>query len=75
MTLDCELFAIDNLAEFCFTGYPELKEQNRNFDVNLLRPHLIRCLENDKFESFSKVILSNEMEVSSTSHINRLWVS
>jgi len=56
-TLDCGLFAIANLVEFCINGYPELKSQSRNwnFDVDMLRPHLISCIKNDKFESFPKV--------------------
>ena len=56
-TLNCGVFAIANIVEFCINGYKELENCTRtwNFDENNMRNHLVKCLEDGKFTSFPKI--------------------
>ena len=57
-TLDCGVFAIANAVEFCFTGYPELGQQKRDWDFDnyCMRDHLLDCLNNEEFRQFPKIV-------------------
>ena len=51
-SFDCGLFAIAHLVEFCLTG--SAFSPKYNFEVPLMRNHLLKCIENKKFEPFPK---------------------
>ena len=46
-TVDCGVFGIANIVEFCISGYNELEIQSRlwNFDIANCRKQLVRCLK------------------------------
>lgn len=50
--VDCGVFAIANLTEFCISD--DIKEQPIQYDIEKMRSHLIKCLEDKKFEEFPK---------------------
>lgn len=50
--VDCGVFAIANLTDFCFSE--DIKDQPIPFDIEKMRSHLIKCLEDKKFEKFPK---------------------
>jgi hypothetical protein len=51
--IDCGLYAIANAVEFCFTSFSG--GLHIEFNQQLMRDHLIACLEKGKFSVFSKV--------------------
>ena len=46
-SFNCGLFAIAHLVEFCLTG--SAFSSKYNFEVPLMRNHLLKCIENKKF--------------------------
>lgn len=50
--VDCGVFAIANLTEFCISD--DIKEQPIQYDIEKMRSHLIKFLEDKKFEEFPK---------------------
>ncbi|VDH90725.1 Hypothetical predicted protein [Mytilus galloprovincialis] len=51
-SIDCGLFAIANAVEFCFTSFSG--GIHVEFDTELLREHLVICLEKGEFIPFPK---------------------
>ena len=49
--VDCGLYAIAHLTEFCFQGKPM---PNVIFDTAKMRSHLVLCFENQKLSEFPK---------------------
>lgn len=55
-SIDCGLFAIANAVEFCFTSFSG--GIHVEFDTELLREHLVICLEKGEFIPFPKKKIS-----------------
>ena len=57
-TLDCGIFAIANIVEFCRNGYKELEKQLHSWNYDMLnsRKHLVAC-KSKKLLPFPKVSL------------------
>ena len=64
-TVDCGVFAIANIVEFCISGYNELEIQSRlwNFDMANCRKHLVTCLKSKKFIPFPKISQPNKIKM------------
>ena len=52
-SIDCGLFAIANMVEFCFNKL--IGDSNLQFNINYMRDHLIFCLEKNHFRPFPKM--------------------
>ena len=52
-SVDCGIFALAFLVDFCVHGIEGLFD--KVFDVNGMRNHLIRCIENNSFSEFPKI--------------------
>lgn len=50
--VDCGVYAIANLTEFCFTG--NCDNQPVNYDINNMRSHLVKCINDKKFTPFPR---------------------
>ena len=50
--VDCGLFAIANLVEFCFNGFNG--KEDLEFEIDFMRQHLVQCIENGLFTKFPK---------------------
>ena len=49
-SLNCGVFAIANIVEFCINGYSELEKCSRDWDFDENnRKHLVQCIENNLF--------------------------
>jgi hypothetical protein len=61
-TVDCGVFAVANIVEFCINGFKELDQlsHNWNFNMSLAREHLKSCLQQQQFTPFPKVYLAKE---------------
>ena len=55
--MNCGVFAIANVVEFCINGYTELENCTRDwdFDEGNMRNHLVKCIKDGKFTCFPKV--------------------
>ena len=51
-SIDCGLFAIANMVEFCTNKY--IGNLNLQFNTKYLREHLIFCLEQGHFRPFPR---------------------
>ena len=54
--VDCGVFAIANLVEFCFNGFKG--SEQLEFDIDYMRQHLVNCIANGRFSKFPKKKLS-----------------
>ena len=52
-SVDCGIFALAFLVDFCVHGIEGLFD--KVFDVNGMRNHLIRCIENNSFQNFPRL--------------------
>ena len=53
-SVDCGVFAIAFMTEFCFSGWNG--KNSIHFDTNVMRNHLlIKCMEDKQFSPFSKI--------------------
>ena len=64
-SLDCGVFAIANIVEFCVTGYNELDQNVRDwaFDMNQCRFHLLNCIKLKSFTTFPKLNLKQQVKI------------
>ena len=51
-SIDCGVFAIVFMVEFCFNNF--IGRDNVNFDTYTMRDHLIKCIESQQFSPFPK---------------------
>ena len=51
-SIDCGVFAIAFMVEFCFNNF--IGRDNVNFDTYTMRDHLIKCIESQQFSPFPK---------------------
>ena len=51
-SIDCGVFAIVFMVEFCFNNF--IGRDNVNFDTNTMRDHLIKCIESQQVSPFPK---------------------
>ena len=51
-SIDCGVFAIAFMVEFCFSNF--IGRDNVNFDTYTMRDHLIKCIESQQFSPFPK---------------------
>ena len=64
-TVDCGVFAVANVVEYCINGYNELELHSRSWDFDMpnCRKHLVSCLESKKFVTFPKIPLLNAIKM------------
>ena len=56
---NCGLFAIANMLDFCING--RIDKAEFDFKEDLMRPHLVACLEQQKFTPFPICFRKNKM--------------
>jgi hypothetical protein len=51
-SIDCGVFAVAFMVEFCFNNF--IGRDNVNFDTYTMRDHLIKCIESQQCSPFPK---------------------